>query len=113
MTVTTIPFTARESSWEDFSLCGGMDTKVFFPDTDEVTGEAESACRSCLVGRDCLTYALKHPGEDADGGWGTWGGTSAPEREALLARFGGRVTSAVASVAAEGRIRNSDYEIAA
>lgn len=74
--------------WQQYGRCHGSDTELFFPSDRESRDErrarvqqAKLFCQSCVVRDECLSYAL-----EAREAFGVWGGLTAHEREALLAR---------------------------
>ena len=77
---------ARSLSWMSSGACLQSDPDLFFP-IATVTGpaarQAEAAkavCRSCVVRKNCLSFALEAMPE------GIWGGTTLDERRAVRRR---------------------------
>jgi WhiB family transcriptional regulator, redox-sensing transcriptional regulator len=72
--------------WRDSAACRNKDPDDFFPpgheDSPGYVRQAEKAikvCTGCTVRPECLDFALA-----AHRQWGIWGGTSDPERRAVL-----------------------------
>jgi len=72
--------------WRDRAACRGADTDIFFPintsgrhSAASMAG-AKAICAGCVVGRDCLRWAL------AMDVVGIWGGTDETERRTLHRR---------------------------
>ena len=51
-------------------------------------------CRSCPVLKQCLEYALRHPGSAE---YGIWGGTTVAQRRRILRLGGGAINKAIES----------------
>ena len=66
--------------WEQ-AACAGMDTDLFFPDSDNQVGVKAAArvCAGCPIRTPCAAWALEHEGH------GVWGGMSAAARKRLKA----------------------------
>ncbi|XVV35047.1 WhiB family transcriptional regulator [Streptomyces sp. CA-100214] len=77
---------ARPDHWAKHAPCRTT-PEIFFPEdftggaAAAVAEEAKGYCRSCPAIEPCLTEALQRPER-----YGVWGGTTAPERRALLRR---------------------------
>ncbi len=76
------------SDWRLDALCAQVSPEFWFPEkNDSVSGsKAKSVCIRCPVRVKCLQVALEN-GEE----FGIWGGLTALERQALIARGGARV----------------------
>ncbi len=61
--------------WQADALCRDHPELVFVPSAGKIAVEALDLCRSCLVRRECLTFALQRPATV-----GCWGGTTTGER---------------------------------
>ena len=65
--------------WMDDAECDGMDTELWFPIGKEpLDPVAGAACQRCPVSDECLTYSLRQPGEQVEGGF--WAGMDEDER---------------------------------
>ena len=78
-------YTARRD-WKDDAYCFGMPSEIFYghsdlPMSSQQINYAKSICKLCEVQRDCLISALKTKEP-----YGVWGGFTAFERRAALAR---------------------------
>jgi transcription factor WhiB/Homeodomain-like domain-containing protein len=77
--------TEADLAWQDRGNCRGTGADSFFPDKGmsghTQAAEAKAACAGCPVRGQCLDYALTHRVP-----FGIWGGLTAFERRALLAR---------------------------
>lgn len=80
----------REGDWDwvTRAACRGADTAIFYhpenergPSRTRRQQRAKAVCARCPVAEKCLRWALA-----AREPYGVWGGLSAEEREALLAR---------------------------
>jgi hypothetical protein len=59
----------EDFTWEDLSLCAGMDTELFFDkyvDDSVIAREIDEMCLHCPV----MAYCHK---EGKNGNWGVWG----------------------------------------
>jgi len=63
------------TTWEDRAECRGMETATFFSDEPVAVATAKAACARCEVQRECITAAMRPPGQS-----GTWGGMTEAER---------------------------------
>ena len=72
---------AREQPWRAEAACRNLDLEMFFPTSDEETGQAKAVCETCPVREACLEYALATHQED-----GVWGGLTEAERRRLRRR---------------------------
>ncbi len=68
--------------WREDAACRGLDTDIFFPDTQEDAEEAKAICAICPVREECLEYALATRQDD-----GVWGGMTETERRRLRRRL--------------------------
>lgn len=59
--------------------CLGVNADLFFPEDLKGVNDAKRVCRTCVVRRECLEYALKYNEP------GLWGGESERERERIIA----------------------------
>ena len=75
---------AEIPAWQRSANCLGVDPDLFFPERGGSSYEAKEVCRSCVVRRDCLQYAL-----DNSEKFGIWGGLSERERRRLRRRRDG------------------------
>ena len=71
------------SGWRDSAACRNTDPNLFFPagTTGAAVEEIEAAkaiCRSCVVQKECLEFAL-----EANQDTGVWGGTTEDERRKI------------------------------
>ncbi|WP_067823369.1 WhiB family transcriptional regulator [Nocardia inohanensis] len=64
-----------ERHWRQEALCSQIDPDLFFPAVGESARTAKVVCRSCLVQKECLEYALL-----TDQRFGVWGGMTTGER---------------------------------
>jgi WhiB family transcriptional regulator, redox-sensing transcriptional regulator len=62
--------------WHARAACRGRSDVNFFPARGESIRVARALCSGCVVGAECLDYALAH-----DGTVGVWGGMTKRERE--------------------------------
>ncbi len=67
----------QQNQWRTDAECQGMDSDLFFPPPyigEEKRYEYEriaiSICKSCLVKKECRSYALSDPVLVTDGVWG-------------------------------------------
>jgi len=71
--------TFRSASWQRAAACRSADPELFFPVSAsgrslEQAERAKAVCRTCIVRRQCLQYAI------AAGEEGVWGGMTEEER---------------------------------
>lgn len=73
-------------SWQEDSLCRGMDSSEFFLEFNarratkqKAIDKAKAICKSCPVIANCLQHALSTPET-----YVVWGGKSEEERDALI-----------------------------
>lgn len=66
------------TDWRDQANCRGIDTNLFFPEVGEVSADAKTACRGCVVREQCLDFALVNKER-----FGIWGGTSERQRKKM------------------------------
>lgn len=66
--------------WMSQAACRGLDSNIFYPDPPRrgIGRAAARVCFPCPVQDECLLWALDHEK------FGTWGGTSERDREAIL-----------------------------
>ena len=81
--------------WRDESLCDGMPVDIFYgvdeiPMTSQQIKAAKVICNQCDVRRDCLITALK-----TNEPYGVWGGFTAFERRATIARRNGDIVAMI------------------
>jgi WhiB family transcriptional regulator, redox-sensing transcriptional regulator len=67
-------------SWRDAARCAEADPEAFFPERGGSTKAAKRICMGCEARVQCLEFAL-----DNEEVHGIWGGTTWPQRRALLA----------------------------
>jgi len=70
-----------EENWRLHAACQAVDPELFFPVSSagkcvEQEAEAKAVCGSCLVRRQCLTFALQ-----TRQAYGIWGGLTEEERK--------------------------------
>jgi WhiB family transcriptional regulator, redox-sensing transcriptional regulator len=100
--VHTTPTAARD--WRDRAACRDADPEAFFPDATRgviyvaAVEYAKTTCRRCPVVTACLSWALGTRQE-----YGIWGGTTEPERKALLRRRHPLADPQIAAALAEVR----------
>src|SRR4051794_24758408 len=66
--------------WHRDAACVEHPEVEFFPGHGQSSEPAKRVCRSCLVQRECLAFAL----DEGPKFEGAWGGTTRPERKQLL-----------------------------
>lgn len=66
-------------SWRKRGACRGLDPDVFYPASEEESGDAKAICGTCTVRDQCLEFALVT--READG---VWGGATEKERRRIL-----------------------------
>ena len=74
---TTIPHKTDQNTpekpphWSDQAACKGSVDKMFPKEHKDLSyiSDARRMCRSCLVRKDCLEYALSFPASDLHGVW--------------------------------------------
>jgi WhiB family transcriptional regulator, redox-sensing transcriptional regulator len=71
--------TFRSAGWQRAAACLSADPELFFPVSSsgrslEQVERAKAVCRTCIVRRQCLQYAI------AAGEEGVWGGMTEEER---------------------------------
>ncbi len=71
-------------NWRDQAACNGVDSGVFFPDSEEEVASvaAKAICEECPVAQTCLQYALA-----TNQGAGVWGGLDEGERRRMRRRI--------------------------
>jgi WhiB family transcriptional regulator, redox-sensing transcriptional regulator len=72
--------------WRRSAACRTADPELFFPVSSsgrsiEQEEQAKAVCRSCMVRRQCLQYAIA-----TDEAHGVWGGLTATERRSAARR---------------------------
>lgn len=70
------PSGAVLGAWTEQALCTKADPGVFFPPKGDAGKQAKKICAQCLVGKECLDYAIA-----ADEKHGIWGGLNCTERQ--------------------------------
>lgn len=77
-------FSRSDWAWTERAACRDEDLTLFFGRDHETRGErdireaiAKDICDACPVRAECLTEALREPGQ-----YGVWGGLSPDERTA-------------------------------
>jgi len=65
--------------WRDLGACRGLDSGIFYPETDEEAEVAKSVCGECDVRVACLEYALQHREKQ-----GVWGGATERDRRRII-----------------------------
>jgi WhiB family transcriptional regulator, redox-sensing transcriptional regulator len=75
----------RTVGWQRAAACLSADPELFFPVSAtgrsvEQVERAKAVCRSCIVRRQCLQYAIATDEE------GVWGGTTEDERRRIASR---------------------------
>lgn len=75
-----IPVANALRDWFDLAACSGVDTDVFFPNSEDLAGiaAAKGVCASCPVREDCLAFAVETNQTE-----GIWGGLTARQRRRL------------------------------
>ena len=68
-------------TWRQQAACKGLDTSIFFPESDAAAGPAKAVCATCPVRAECLEWAIAARQED-----GVWGGMTDNERRRLRRR---------------------------
>lgn len=91
-----------EEFWQARAACRGQNGYLFFPpnsfekkhEKQQRERAAKAICRTCVVQKECLEYALaiREP-------HGIWGGLTEAERKALLAKLDAEERSAARRVA--------------
>jgi WhiB family redox-sensing transcriptional regulator len=75
----------RHTGWRDEAACSGLDTRLFFPASEDDQVQltlARQVCATCLVQESCLAYAI-----DSRQTVGIWGGATTRERRRLRRRW--------------------------
>jgi WhiB family redox-sensing transcriptional regulator len=75
----------RRTGWREDAACSGLDTRLFFPMTEEDPTQltlARQVCEDCPVQDDCLVYAV-----ESRQTVGIWGGATTRERRRLRRRW--------------------------
>jgi WhiB family redox-sensing transcriptional regulator len=70
-----------DDDWRQRAACRGMDTDVFFPESDDDAGPAKEICARCPVRDACLEWAIATRQDE-----GVWGGMTGVERRRLRRR---------------------------
>jgi WhiB family redox-sensing transcriptional regulator len=68
---------ARDT-WKLMAACRGVDSNVFYPETDDAAGPAKAVCGRCPVRLVCLQSAIRNRER-----YGVWGGLTEGERSRL------------------------------
>jgi len=74
---------SRNLDWKSDAACRGIDTGIFFPDSEADAGIALEVCATCPVRQACLDFALRTRQDD-----GIWGGHTEAERRRMRRRVG-------------------------
>lgn len=69
----------KKLSWQSRAACRGVDTEIFFPNTDEEAEPAKAICGACPVQDSCLEHALADRERE-----GVWGGATERERRRII-----------------------------
>jgi WhiB family redox-sensing transcriptional regulator len=69
----------KKLSWQSRAACRGVDTEIFFPNTDEEAEPAKAICGACPVRDSCLEHALSDRERE-----GVWGGATERERRRII-----------------------------
>lgn len=76
----------HRSGWREEAACSGLDTRIFFPASEEddqvATEFAKQVCSGCPVQQLCLEYSIQ-----ARMMAGIWGGATSRERRRLRRRW--------------------------
>ena len=74
-----------KGDWIDKAKCLEVNPEIFFPEvpSPHTSKVARDICRTCLVSRDCLNYAL-----EVNPQYGIWGGTTVDDRIKIRRGFG-------------------------
>jgi len=75
----------RQTGWRDEAACSGLDTRLFFPASEDDQVQltlARQVCATCPVQESCLAYAI-----DSRQTVGIWGGATTRERRRLRRRW--------------------------
>ena len=67
-----------KEEWMPLAKCREIDHDYFYSDNPILTERALSACKVCIVQRDCLQYAIVHHEK------GIWGGKTERQRRRIL-----------------------------
>ena len=68
-----------KASWRQRAACRGVDPDIFYPVSDDDSGEAKALCASCSVRQACLEYSLAARERE-----GVWGGLTERERRRIV-----------------------------
>ena len=69
----------KKLAWQSRAACRGVDTEIFFPNTDEEAEPAKAICGACPVQESCLEHALADRERE-----GIWGGATERERRRII-----------------------------
>lgn len=72
----------QHKDWMKEANCRGLDPDLFFPERGESIEPAVAVCRECLVGAECLKYAIDLGYNEP----GIYAGTSLNERRRIMRR---------------------------
>lgn len=67
--------------WMDDASCKGLPPEMFMIERGETSDEAKAVCASCIVWKECETFAVVNRIEE-----GVWGGTIDQERRKIRKR---------------------------
>ena len=65
--------------WRQQAACRGVDSKIFYPLTEEEAQEAKFICAQCTVRKACTEYAMRNYERN-----GVWGGMTERERRRIF-----------------------------
>ena len=80
-----IDLEVRRTGWREEAACSGLDTRLFFPATEDDQVQltvARQVCAMCPVQEACLAYAI-----ESRQTVGIWGGATTRERRRLRRRW--------------------------
>lgn len=80
-----LDFKETRAGWREEAACGGLDTHLFFPTSEDdpvALAVARQVCASCPVQEICLEYAI-----ESRQTVGIWGGATTRERRRLRRRW--------------------------
>ena len=75
----------RRTGWREEAACSGLDTRLFFPASEDDQVQltlARQVCATCPVQESCLAYAI-----ESRQTVGIWGGATTHERRRLRRRW--------------------------
>jgi WhiB family redox-sensing transcriptional regulator len=80
-----LPLEMRRTGWREEAACSGLDTRLFFPASEDDKAQlsvARQVCAICPVQEACLAYAI-----ESRQTVGIWGGATTRERRRLRRRW--------------------------